>query len=54
MKIKKKSVWTARSGNGKIRVSRLRKDEIFFYAAEGGGAEQKLRRTAFLAQYEPA
>lgn len=52
MKIKKKSVWRDKQGN-EIRISRLRKDEICFYPKDGGGAEQKLKRDAFLARYEP-
>ena len=53
MKIRKKSVWKDKKGV-EVRVSRLRKDEICFHSKDGGGAEQRLARGAFLAQYEPA
>jgi len=53
MKIKKKSEWRDRQTGEAIRVSRLRKNEICYYPISGGGAEQKLKRDAFLARYEP-
>lgn len=52
MKIRKNSFWEDALGNT-VKVSRLRKKEVCFYPAEGGGKEYKLTRKQFLEKYNP-
>lgn len=54
VKVKAKTRWVKKTNQSQtVKVSRVNSREVFFYPSTGGGAEQRMPRVAFLAEYAP-